>query len=279
MPRYRRLLELLKSLESTLVAYSGGVDSTLLLRAVKDASIRAMAITGISDTTPPWDIEDAKRLASEIGIPHRLVSTTEMQRKEFVSNTPMRCFYCKETLFSTLKEIALSEGYRWVIEGSNLDDLKDWRPGIQAAKIHGIKSPLIEVGLRKEDIRELSRLLGLPTWNKPSSACLSSRIPYGTPITREALKMVAEAEVFLRNLGFKECRLRHHGPIARIEVSKNEIPRLLEESLRMEIVNKLLQIGYQFVCLDLEGFTSGKMNRMLQDQTAHANSLSRSLPR
>jgi len=263
MHKYKKLLKILETFESAVIAYSGGVDSTLLLKAAKDSSIKILAVTGISITVPKWDIKEAKNIILLLDVPHRFIQTDEIINKDFLKNDCNRCFHCKNILFSKLKKIALQEGYKWVIEGSNTDDLKDYRPGFKAIKIHGIRSPLIEAGLSKKDIREISKSLNLPTWNKPSSPCLSSRIPYGIPITEKALKMVSEAEEYLRKKGFIHLRVRHHDTIARIEVSEEEINQFFDHKIRKEIVNKFLTIGYHFVCLDLEGFKSGKMNRII----------------
>ena len=261
MQRYKRLLSILKSLDSAVVACSGGVDSTLLIKAAKDSNINALAVTGKSPTIPSADLNEAIAMASEIGLPHRIIQTSEMQRREFRENTLERCFFCKDTLFGELKNLALKEGYQWVVEGSNLDDLKDYRPGLRARDLHGVRSPLIEAGLAKEDIREISRALGLKTWNRPASPCLSSRFPYGLPITEGELKMVEEAESFLGALGFRGLRVRHHGDLARIEVGAEDIERFFDPELRLKVVSHLRGLGYKYISLDLEGFKSGKLNR------------------
>ncbi len=261
MQRYKRLLSILKSLDSAVVACSGGVDSTLLVKAAKDSNIRALAVTGQSPTIPSVDLNEAIAMASEIGLPHRIIRTAEMQRQEFRENNRERCFFCKDTLFGELKTLARREGYQWVVEGSNLDDLKDYRPGLRARDLHGVRSPLIEAGFTKNDIREISRALGLKTWNRPSSPCLSSRFPYGLPITEEELRMVEEAESFLRGLGFRGFRVRHHGELARIEVGEEDIERFFDPVLRKDVVSYLRGLGYKFISLDLEGFKSGRLNR------------------
>jgi len=261
MQRYKRLLSILKSLDSAVVACSGGVDSTLLIKAAKDSNINALAVTGKSPTIPSVDLNEAIAMASEIGLPHRIIQTSEMQRREFRENNRERCFFCKDTLFGELKTLALKEGYQWVVEGSNLDDLKDYRPGLRARDLHGVRSPLIEAGLAKEDIREISRALGLKTWNRPASPCLSSRFPYGLPITEGELKMVEEAESFLSGLGFRGFRVRHHGELARIEVGAEDIERFFDPELRRKVVSHLRGLGYKYISLDLEGFKSGKLNR------------------
>ncbi|HEC97527.1 MAG TPA: ATP-dependent sacrificial sulfur transferase LarE [Nitrospirae bacterium] len=259
MQRYKRLLSILGSLDSAVVACSGGVDSTLLMKAAKDSNIKALAVTGKSPTIPSVDLNEAISMASEIGLPHRIIRTAEMQRPEFRENNRDRCFFCKDTLFGELKNLALKEGYLWVVEGSNLDDLKDYRPGLRARDLHGVRSPLIEARFTKEDIREISRALGLKTWNRPASPCLSSRFPYGLPITEEELRMVEEAESFLRGLGFSGFRVRHHGDLARIE--GGDIERFFDPLLRKEVVAYLRGLGYKYISLDLEGFMSGKLNR------------------
>ncbi len=261
MQRYKRLLSILKSLDSAVVACSGGVDSTLLIKAAKDSNIKALAVTGKSPTTPSADLNEAISMASEIGLPHRIIQTSEMQRREFRENNRERCFFCKDTLFGELKTIALKEGYQWVVEGSNLDDLKDYRPGLRARDLHGVRSPLIEAGLAKEDIREISKALGLRTWDRPASPCLSSRFPYGFPITGKELRMVEEAESFLGGLGFSGFRVRHHGDLARIEVVEKDIERFFDPLLRGKVVSHLRGLGYKYISLDLEGFMSGKLNR------------------
>jgi uncharacterized protein len=256
------LIETLKGMESALLAYSGGLDSTFLLKAVKLSGIRATAVTSHSETTPEHDLNDAKRMAKEIGIEHRIIRTSELQNENFVNNPPDRCFYCKDELFKELKAIAKAEGFKYVLDGSNLDDKDDFRPGRQAAKKHGVRSPLMETGFTKQDIRDASKALGLPTWNKPASPCLSTRFPYGMRITKEALNRVASAEKLLRAMGFSELRVRDHGEIARIEVSESRIPDILK--IREKVIEEFKQLGYKFVSLDLEGLTSGSMNRLLR---------------
>lgn len=259
-PRLGNLIDILRSAGSAVVAYSGGVDSTFLLKAAALSGMRAFAVTGISPTMPEQDLLDAKVMAAEVGVPHLIIRTSELERDEFRRNPPDRCFYCKSVLFGRLRAIAESDGYAHLLDGSNLDDVDDWRPGRKAALAYGVRSPLIEAGLRKEDVRDLSRALGLRTWNKPSSPCLSSRFPYGETITVEALKRVEEAEKFLKSLGFGELRVRHHGDTARIELAVDELPRMLDPETRRAVTEKLRSLGYSFVSLDLEGFRSGKMN-------------------
>lgn len=255
------LINILKKMRSALLAYSGGVDSTFLLKALSLSGIKSIAVTSVTDATPEWDVKDAAHYACLFGIEHRIISTEELQNRDFIKNSERRCFYCKDELFRKLSAIASKEGYECVLDGSTTDDLTDYRPGMEAKKAHNVRSPLIEVGYSKAAIRAELKKLGIPIWNKPSSPCLSSRIPYGTEITIQALRQVAGAEKYLRDLGFKQLRVRHMGTEARIELLTKELPRAFK--LREAILNALSALGYKTITLDLEGFRSGKMNDKL----------------
>ena len=258
-----RLTAILKKIESAVIAFSGGVDSTLLLKTAAITGVRALAVTGYSPTMPEQDLCDAMELAKNIGADHRVIETSELHSRGFSDNPPDRCFYCKDELFGKLRDISLSEGYGHVLDGSNTDDLGDWRPGRKAALKHGVRSPLIEAGLGKKEIRELSLGLNLPTWDRPSSPCLSSRFPYGEPITAEALRCIEEAEKFLKSLGFREFRVRHHKDIARIETVEGDFNKIFDPPVRAAVSRKFKSLGYKYIVLDLEGFRSGRLNDYL----------------
>ncbi len=262
--KYRRLVRIIKDAGSSVVAFSGGVDSTLLVKAVKESGVRYLAVTGLSPTMPKADIEDVRTLKGLLQIKHRFIQTDEHKREEFARNDPERCFYCKDTLFGKLREIAEKEGYSSVLEGTNADDLRDYRPGLRACKSHNVLSPLAEARITKSDVRELLKMFGIWLWSKPSSPCLSSRVAYGVSIDEEVLRKVEAAEVLLRELGFRELRVRHHGEIARIEIPEKDIDMICKEDIRAKVVEGLLNLGYKFVTLDLEGLISGKMNRLLK---------------
>lgn len=258
--KFDKLLSILKNMQSVAVAFSGGVDSTFLLKALKDSGIRCIAVTAFSETMPQRELDFAVQMARLIGAEHRVIESHELENPDFASNPRDRCFYCKDELFSRLSDIASAEGYEFVVDGSNSDDLEDWRPGRRAAAKHGIRSPLIEAGLSKKEIRDISRAMGLPTWSKTASPCLSSRFPYGTEITRDALKRVELGEDFLKSMGFAELRVRSHGDTARIEVPAWDIERLLGKDVREQAVRMLKGLGFKYVTVDLEGFRSGRLN-------------------
>jgi uncharacterized protein len=260
-----RLKEIFQSMGKVLVAYSGGVDSTLLLRVAHDSlgGGHVLAVTALSPLYPDRELAAAKRMALEMGLKHILIESNELEIEGFSKNPSNRCYFCKKELFEEMQNIARKEGISHIVEGSTLDDESDHRPGRKAIQELGIRSPLQEARFTKEDVRKLSRALGLSTWDKPSFACLASRFPYGEEITPEGLKMVDEAEDFLMSLGFKQVRVRHYQNLARIEVYPEEISRLMNGSLREEIVSRLKKIGYHYVTLDLQGFRSGSMNEVL----------------
>ena len=259
--KYQHLKEALADMGSVLVAYSGGVDSTFLLRVAQQSlGDRALGVTIASPLIPPDEVEDAIALAQEMGAAVEVIRNAEL-KAQILANTPDRCYFCKATICAQLKAFAREHGYSVVVDGSNLDDLDDYRPGQRAARECGMRSPLQEAGLAKSDIRALSRELGLPTWNKPSAACLASRIPYGTPITAEALERIGRAEQLLRELGFGQLRIRHHDNIARIEIPLGDFARLLTH--RESIVEALQGLGYTTITLDLNGFRSGSMNEVI----------------
>ncbi len=266
--KFKRLIEILKNMQSAILAYSGGVDSTFLLKALEISGIKALAVTSTSDKTPENDLLIAKKMAVETGIEHRLIETEELSIEEFVRNTPERCFFCKEELYKKLTEIALSEGYNFLLDGSNIDDTFDYRPGREAAKRYNVRSPLIEAGFKKKEIREKSRELGLATWDKPSSPCLSTRFPYGQRITRESLKRVEKSEDFLKCMGFKDVRVRVHDSVARIEVGEEEIKLVLTNEMRRLISEKLKSLGYKFISLGLDGYRPGSMNIVINPKNA-----------
>ncbi len=263
--KYKNLQDILSDMQSVLIGFSGGVDSTFLLKAAHDLlGEMAVAVTANSATLAPGELEEAKQIAKDIGAVHDIVLSDELSCTDFVKNPPDRCYHCKKTRLSVFKKLQVGHGLKWMADGTNADDKGDFRPGMRAAAEMGIRSPLMEAGLTKSDIRELSSDLNLPTWDKPSMACLASRVPYGEIITKEKLNQIAQSEEYLRGLGFRELRVRHHGELARIEVPKDVMEAALQKSA--EIVAKLKEAGFHFVSLDLSGFKSGSMNSVLDLQ-------------
>ncbi len=266
--KFSRLLSLLKDAESAVLAFSGGVDSSLLLKAMKISGMRVLAVTGNSETVPEQGLRQAIAFAEQEAVEHSVITTEEMRNESFVSNPPDRCFYCKQELFKKIGRMAEEGSYRFVFDGSNADDLADYRPGRRAAGLFGVRSPLAECGFSKQDIRLLSQQLGLAGWDRPASPCLSSRFPYGERITIPLLRRVEQAEEFLKTLGIQTVRVRVHGDTARIEVSDEDMPFLFDKDTRCRVSEALRSMGFCFVALDLEGFKSGSLNRVLTKEMA-----------
>ena len=262
--KLQQLTNLFQQMDRALIAYSGGVDSTLVAKIAHDVlGDRALAVTAVSPSLLPEELEEAKIQAATIGIQHELIATQEMNNPNYTSNPINRCYFCKSELHDTLKPLALKRGYPYVVDGVNGDDLQDYRPGIQAAKERGARSPLAELQITKMEVRQLSQHLGLPWWDKPAQPCLSSRFPYGEAITVEKLQRVGRSEVYLRKLGWNTLRVRSEGDTARIELPPEQIQDFVLKTDLNQLVSTLQSYGFVYVTLDLEGYRSGKLNQVL----------------
>ncbi len=265
MERFRSILT---GMGGIVIGYSGGCDSTLLAAMAREVlGDRAVCVLASSETCPHSEVEEALETADHLGIPVVRIKTDELKNEAFVANTPDHCYFCKRELFGKLTAIAKEQGIAWVADGSNLDDLDDYRPGGKAAAEFGVRSPLREAGLTKKEIRELSHRKGLPTWDKPAFACLASRIPYGTRIESAVLTRLEKAECFLKGLGFRQVRVRHHGNVARIEVEPEQIPRMASPEIRRQVARKFRELAYLYTTLDLDGYRMGSMNAVLDPKT------------
>ena len=263
--KLQQLRSIFNDMERALIAYSGGIDSTLVAKIAHDVlGDKSLAVTAESPSLMLEDLEAAKYQAEQLGLVRRIVNTHEMENPNYTSNPTNRCYFCKSELHDTLKPLAVAEGYPYIVDGLNADDLQDYRPGIQAAKERGVRSPLAEVGLSKLEVREMSKYLGLPWWDKPSQPCQRSRIPYGEPITVEKLSRVGQCERYLRQLGVRNLRVRSDGETARIELPPREIKDFVATVDLDSLVAAFQEYGFTYVTLDLEGYKSGKLNRVLE---------------